>query len=293
MDQVRLDRLISLSKANAYNAYERFNWPASLDEQRPFCSDELLTTYGTEVHDRLSKAQRNALSKWEAVNFFSLNVYGIKAVLEFVSRCMYAERYKGITEYLHLFMAEENAHMWFFATFCNKYAGIIYPTPTPPVGNASTGLERDFYVFVSTLVFEEFVDFYNHKVGTSAEVADLVREINYQHHVDESRHVSFGRELVKDLFTELVASDATGAARRAIEENIRKIFLHFVGLMYNPRVYADAGVVKAAGFPSSLAMRNWLRDAPARKQTHDLWFRRTADFFRRNAMISDMSFLSG
>ena len=67
------------------------------------------------------------LSKWEAVNFFSLNVHGIKGVLGFVSRCIYEPRYADVSEYLHVFMGEENFHMWYFAKACLDYAGKIYP----------------------------------------------------------------------------------------------------------------------------------------------------------------------
>src|ERR1700689_394483 len=107
----RIARLVTLSKANSYNPYERFAWPDEVPLDRLWCDEDLLTTYGTELHNRLSPEQRIALSKWEAINFFSLNVHGIKGVLEFICQSIYAARYDGISEYLHIFIAEENAHM--------------------------------------------------------------------------------------------------------------------------------------------------------------------------------------
>ncbi|NSZ19943.1 diiron oxygenase [Agrobacterium vitis] len=259
---------------------------------RLFCDEDLLTTYGTEYHDRLSDQQKFELSKWEAVNFFSLNVHGIKGVLEFASNRIYEEKYKDITQFLHIFIAEENAHMWFFARFCEKYAGKIYSTPSFKLAVDLTEDERDLYMFASTLIFEEFVDFYNHKVGSNKKVADIVRQINHQHHVDESRHVSFGREVVRSLFQSTIRSDGSPKTRRRIETTIQSMIGYFVSLMYNPRCYEDARVYQACGFDSPIAMRNALRTGETRRPMHDAWFRRTADFFVRSDIISNSDFVA-
>lgn len=292
IDQALLHRLVSLSKASTYNHLERFDWPNDVDLSALWCDENLLTTFGTELHGRLTDLQRARLSKWEAVTFFSLNVHGIKGALEFVARSIYERRYRDLSEYMHIFMAEENAHMWFFATFCLRYAGKIYPHIEAGGNSAADPIERDFYTFASTLIFEEYVDFYNHKVGKNKEVAPILRDINWQHHVDESRHVAFGREVVRSLFAELVSGDATGEMRKRVSGKIGKMFLYFIGLMYNPLAYTDADIVHASGFEGAAALRNYLRNAPERKPHHHLWFKRTASFFVSCGILDDVQFLS-
>jgi hypothetical protein len=291
IDPDRLQRLVTLSKQHAYNAYERFSWPDILPQDQLWCDEDLLTTYGTPLHDSLSPAQKAALSKWEAVNFYSLNVHGIKTALEFVCRCIHEERYDDISEFLHIFIAEENAHMWFFAAFCRRYAGKIYPATAFAVRAGEVGREHDLYMFASTLVFEEFVDFYNHKVGINPAVPEIVRQINHQHHVDESRHVSFGREVVKTLYADIVGADPSAETRDRISATCKSMIRYFISLMYNPQAYSDAGIVEASGFASASALRNWLRNNADRKPHHGIWFRRTADFFRRAGLIDDVSFV--
>ncbi|MGB8843085.1 MAG: diiron oxygenase [Aliidongia sp.] len=288
----RLQRLVALSKQHSYNPYERFSWPDEVPLDRLWCDEDLLTTYGTDLHSRLSLEQKIALSKWEAINFFSLNVHGIKTVLEFVCESIYQDRYYGISEYMHIFISEENAHMWFFADFCLRYAGKIYPSPAFPMGSIENKLERDLYMFSSTLIFEEFVDFYNHKVGNNTAVPGIVREINHQHHLDESRHVSFGREVVRELFAEITAASPPAEIRERISATIKGLFSYFTSLMYLPQVYADAGIVETGGFASASALRNWLRRSPERRERHGIWFRRTADYFQRVGLIDDTSFVS-
>lgn len=291
-DRGLLDRLMHLSRRNHYDPYQRFNWPEKIDKASLWCNEDLLTTYGTELHASLSKEALTALSHCECIHFFSLNVHGIKGVLTFVMRTLYEKRYSDISEYLHFFVAEENAHMWFFAKFCLDYAGEIYPEIRSPRSEAVSQLEQDLYLFASTLIFEEYVDFYNHKVGMNDSVPAIVREINYQHHVDESRHISFGREVVKRLYGEVLAVDTEGVAALRVRRTIEKIFVYFIGSMYNPRAYADAGLVVASGAMNPAALRNRLRNDPARKSIHLQWFKRTADFFVKQGILSDTTCLS-
>lgn len=286
-----LGRLSQLSRRHQYDPYARFDWPAQIDRSRPWCDEDLLTTCGTAFHARLTEAQTLALSHWECINFFSLNVHGIKGALEFLMRSIYEKRYREISEYLHFFVAEENFHMWFFAKFCLDYTGKIYPAIAVPPAKAGDPLEQDLYMFASTLIFEEYVDFYNSKVARNANVPDLLREINHQHHVDESRHIAFGRDVVKSLYAQLLAQDGSGQVVPRVRQQIQRIFVHFIGLMYNPAVYQDAGLVAASGLPNATALRNQLRNDPMRRQFHQQWFERTAGFFVKQGILESSDFI--
>ncbi|MCU4120436.1 diiron oxygenase [Variovorax sp. N23] len=292
IDNTRMARLIDLSKNKSHDPYERFEWPSSIEEDTLWCNEELLTTHGTEFHEILSSEQVRALSKWESVNFFSLNVHGIRGVLEFSSRCIYEEKYKDISEYLHVFIGEENFHMWFFAKACLDYAGKIYPNLKFDAGrNDAPHPHNDLYMFASTLIFEEFVDFYNHRVGVNNEIVPILKEINYQHHVDESRHVSFGRDVVRRLYEEAIAeSPDAEAARSEISGKVINLFKYFTSLMYNPLAYRDADIYRPLGFSSGSAMRNALRNHPSRAAAHETWFKRSADFFCKAQMVDRIDF---
>ncbi|MFY3601202.1 diiron oxygenase [Achromobacter xylosoxidans] len=290
-DYSRIDRLKTLSKGRSHDPYERFEWPAHIPDDQPWCSNDLLTTYGTPLQEQLDAAQQIRLSKWEAVNFFSLNVHGIKGVLGFVSRCIYEERYADVSEYLHIFMGEENFHMWYFAKACLDYAGKIYPSiQLQGDAQASTPELDDLYMFASTLIFEEFVDYYNHKVGTTDGITEILKQINYQHHVDESRHVSFGREMVPRLYQlALERSGDPDATRADVARTVTNMFRYFISLMYNPAVYDDAKVYEPLGFRNGNAMRNALRSHPARKAVHEQWFKRSAAYFTKQGLVTDLN----
>lgn len=293
VDDARISKLIDLSKKNRGSIYERFDWPESVKLDRLWCDEDLLTTFGTSHHDNLSERQKIELSKWEAINFYSLNVHGIKGVLSFVSQCLYERNYEDVTQYLHIFMAEENDHMWFFAKFCLDYANTIYPDVAISEASGQRSLETDFEMFVATMVFEEFVDFYNHKVGKNEHVPDIVRDINFQHHLDESRHVAFGRDLICRLHAEILdQSDNPEAARARLSDRVKETIRHFARLMYSTRAYQDAGIYEPLGFSSAFKLRNALLNDDARMKMHVTWFQRTAGYFAKRGILNDTDFLS-
>src|SRR5690348_5098689 len=82
-----LNRLIAKSEEDYYNPYKLFHWPESLPEQQYWMSPELMSVHGTRVAENLSEEQLLAISKWESINFYSLNVDGIRdLIIQIVSR---------------------------------------------------------------------------------------------------------------------------------------------------------------------------------------------------------------
>ena len=69
----------------------------------------------------------------------------------------------------------------------------------------------------------------------------LSREINRLHHRDESRHLAFGRRLVKELFDRHSpgwAPEVLSGVREYLGDYIRSTWQEY----YNPAVYKDAGL---------------------------------------------------
>ena len=72
-------------------------------------------------------------------------------------------------------------------------------------------------------------------------IAAIARQINFLHHRDESRHLAFGRLLLKDLFDRY--SPAWSAETR---EGVREYLKNYITTTwkeyYNPAAYKDAGL---------------------------------------------------
>ncbi|WP_406064392.1 diiron oxygenase [Streptomyces sp. NBC_01077] len=275
-----LDRLSDKATADYYNPYTTFDWPKSIPTDDFWMSPELLTVHGTEAMETLTPEQLRALSRWESIHFYSLNVHGIRELLIEVMRRIHTPGFETPSEFFHHFVGEENDHMWFFATFCLTYAGRIYPdkklrlpeTPRDPA-------VENFLVFVRILVFEQIVDHYNVRLAADERLHPTIRHINRLHHQDESRHIAFGRRLVELLWERLVAAGMDERTRRATGAYVDRYITTSMESFYSPAVYRDAGI------PDGYALRQRLLTHPARRAAHARVLHKTTDFLTRIGVL--------
>ncbi|MCX4681219.1 diiron oxygenase [Streptomyces sp. NBC_01433] len=271
-----LDRLSDKATADYYNPFTTFEWPTAIPTDELWMSPELLSAHGTELMDELSHAQLQALSRWESVNFYSLNVHGIRELLIEVTRRVHTPGFELPSEFFHHFIGEENDHMWFFATFCLKYAGKIYPDKSVKLPETPRDPDiENFLVFARILVFEQIVDHYNVQLAADRRLHPTVRHINRLHHQDESRHIAFGRRLVHLLWERLLDRGLDEAARHELRGYLGRYLTTSIESFYNPAVYRDAGL------PDGFALRRRLLAHPARQAAHAKVLHKTTGFLNR------------
>ncbi|KAB2589993.1 MULTISPECIES: diiron oxygenase [Streptomyces] len=274
-----LDRLATKSIDDYYNPYRLFEWPEQLPEDMWWMSPELTTTYGTEWAEKLTPEQLHTLSKHESINFYSLNVHGIRELLVEVVNRIHTAGFETPSEFFHHFIGEENEHMWFFAEFCLRYGKKIY---RQPAGGAETAAPSDkvqsLLVFARILIFEELVDHFNSAMAEDERLHETIRGINRIHHQDESRHIAFGRELVNLLHQDLKRT-ATEQELDEVSTYLRRYMRHSFESLYHPQVYRDAGIER----PHEL--RRALLESPARAEAELRTFRKTAKFLEKTGLI--------
>jgi len=250
-------RLTAASRRAYGDATAAVDWPDSVPHDAWCMSRELISLTGSATWYALDDDQRRRLSFWEAVNFFSVNVHGERALMAGLAARLYSPGLEPVAGYLHHFLDEENRHSVWFATFCLRYGGKVYPDRTVSFGGAGGGggeHDDDLLFFARAALFEEIVDRCNVAMAGDERLVPVVRQINGLHHADESRHLVFGRRVVADLFAARAWTDDTLAAARAhlhgfVETTWRSLA--------NPAAYRDAGLDN----PVACAREAW--DDPA------------------------------
>ncbi|MGW1288495.1 diiron oxygenase [Streptomyces sp. NPDC002586] len=273
-----LERLTTKSIDDYYNPYKLFDWPDTLPDDMWWMSPELTTTHGTAAAGRLSPKQLHALSKFESINFYSLNVHGIRELLIEVTRRIHTKGFETPSEFFHHFIGEENEHMWFFAEFCLRYGRKIYRQPAGASAEIPRSSVESLLVFVRILIFEELVDHFNSRMAADDRLHETIRAINRIHHQDESRHIAFGRELVTALFAD-VQRTSNEQELADIAAYLRRYLTYSFESLYNPHVYRDAGI------PEPLALRQELLASPARAEFEQNVFRKTSKFLEKIGII--------
>ncbi|MFE6918202.1 diiron oxygenase [Streptomyces rubiginosohelvolus] len=271
-----LDRLEQMAESSYYNPYTIFDWPEKIEPEKPWMSESLTTLAGTPMWDELTRDQQLELTKYEAINFFSLNIHGIRELMSEVVMRIHERAYADVSEFLHHFIGEENEHMWFFARFCLRYGGKLYPAqPTLQADSVShlSPVAREAIIFARILIFEEIVDYFNAHMATDEALPHIAREINRVHHQDESRHVAFGRMIFSDLLGQVAKRDPEEVP--AVAAYLESYLQYSIGTLYNPAAYRDAGI------PNALALRRQALEHPARLLAHDQILKRTRKFLTR------------
>ena len=275
-----LGRLTAMSERDYYDPYKLFDWPESITEDAYWMSPELMTVHGTEVGAKLDEAQLRALSKWESVNFYSLNVHGIRELLTSIVGRIHMPGYAVASEYFHHIIGEENDHMWFFAKFCLDYAGKIYPDRGMPLAASDVPEADTFLLFARLLIFEELVDVFNQQMGEDDRLDPTIRQINKVHHEDESRHIAFGRQIVALLHRDL--RKRLGAEQLAdIETYLKRYMRASVESLCNPAAFRDAGL------PEPYALRRAVLADPVFDEFVHRTFRRSLKFLTSENIFSD------
>ena len=239
--QALVAKLCAASEKNYMNPYARLEWPDALDRDQWFMSPELISLHGTEAYERLSDSGRQKLSFYEAVNFFSLNIHGEKALVEGLARRLYLVENQLISPYLHHFLDEENKHMVYFGGFCTQYAGGVYPDRKVAFAREYAEGEEDFLFFTKVLIFEEIVDEYNVRMAKDKRLAPIAMDINLIHHQEETRHLAFGRKLVREMFAHHVkewSEEVLDRVRAYLADYLVATWKEY----YNPDAYRDAGL---------------------------------------------------
>jgi hypothetical protein len=275
-----LDRLGRMSVEDYYNPYRMFEWPPSLPTDRLWMSRELLSVYGTPKIDELDDEQLRRLAVWESVNFYSLNVHGIRELLTEVINRVHMPGFEVPSDFFHHFIGEENEHMWFFAEFCRRYGEKIYFFPRIKLTSPDDPAVENFLVFARILLFEEIVDHYNLRMSEDETLHETIRQINRIHHRDESRHIAFGRELVTLLWAgvkERLDDKQMAAVRTYLLDYLRFSLQSF----YSLEAYDDAGI------RDPIAFRRELIDSPQRRKAHELVARKPLGFLRKAGIFTE------
>jgi hypothetical protein len=235
-------KLTRASQKFFYDVNTKLVWPDAFEASDWGMSPELISLYGTDLWDELDETQRKKLSFHELAGFFSLILHGERPLLEGMSHRLYTlEKNLNVLEYMHHFLDEENKHMMMFSGFLRRYVGKVYPEKKIPFARKLAAGEDDVAFFAKVLVVEELSDYYNVIMGQDERLPKIVRDVNWTHHVDEARHVHFGRKYLQEVWERVSpgwSPEEIASFREWLVAYTNASWRDF----YNPGVYKDAGL---------------------------------------------------
>ncbi|HEX2176285.1 MAG TPA: diiron oxygenase [Nocardioidaceae bacterium] len=233
-------RLLESASTLSYDPLTEVDWDAPLPEDAHGMSPEWSTLYGTPLWDEMTEQQRVTLTRHEAGSIASTGIWFEMILQQMMLRDQYVkdvtdpEFQWSLTE-----IADECRHSIMFARGCERMGvPAYYPKrATIEIARAFKTLAAAEVAYGGILVAEEVLDVMQRDWMRDERVLPLVRTISNIHVVEESRHMKFARQEIRERM------QGVSVRRRHLSAFVIAATAFFiVGSMVNDRVYAAAGL---------------------------------------------------
>ncbi|WP_199434670.1 AurF N-oxygenase family protein [Qaidamihabitans albus] len=233
-------RLLDSAAMLSYDPATEVDWEAPLPPELYGLNPEWSTLYGTPLWDQMTEEQRVALTRHEVCSIMSTGIWFEMILQQMVLRDQYVkdpanpEFQFALTE-----IADECRHSIMFARACEKMG---VPAYFPRRGTVELG--RMFKTVASAevayggiLVAEEVLDVMQRDWMRGEKVLPIVRTTSKIHVVEESRHMKFARQEIRERMA------GAGAARRHTSSIAVAAGAYFIiKNLVNHGVYAAVGL---------------------------------------------------
>lgn len=234
------ERLLASAARLSRNAMTEVDWDAPMDPAHYGCSPEWSTLYGTDYWNELTTEQQVSLTRHEFASIMNIGIWFEMILQEMVIRDQYLGDYHdpefqfALTE-----VADECRHSIMFAKASAKMVGKSYrpSTKVGRLGKVFMRTAKDEVAYAGILVAEEILDVFQRGCMRDERVLPFIREINEIHVLEESRHMKFAREEVRE------AMAGIGTVRRQWSAFYIASAASFIfSSLVRPQAYADAGL---------------------------------------------------
>ena len=233
-------RLLRSSEMLSFDPAQEVDWDTPLDTGFHGASPEWSTLYGTAYWDEMTPEQQRELTRQESASVASTGIWFEMILQQMVLRDFYAKDPTdpafqwALTE-----IADECRHSIMFARGVAKLGARPYRPKRSVVelGRAFAALAGGEAAYAAILVAEEVLDVMQRDWMRDERVVPFVRTINNIHVVEESRHMKFARDEVRERMR------GAGALRRQADAVVvAGAAYHIVTSMVSDDVYEAAGL---------------------------------------------------
>jgi hypothetical protein len=229
--------IISKSHEKPMDFSTVLSWDKGVDKSLLPKKPEHSWIYGTSHYDALTVEQVHEslwLENARDVSMFITLEQAIPPLYMGYINAFPGQLSSEIYEYLMIFSKEEIVHTLVFTRYM-KLAGL--PLFSPPDGlhellTIKAPKMHPVAGIMITLIIEWVAELSAMYVSQTEDVDPLTREMYYQHHIDESRHIAFGR-WVSESYLEKASEPDAIQIRILIQELMARMIPQFT---YNPEI---------------------------------------------------------
>ncbi len=204
-DRAKVGVLIRASHRSPMSLEEVLPWGDGIDESKLPKREDGGWIFGTEAWDSLSADQKRELLWKELARDISMFIWLEQSLpplyMGYINKFPFA-LHPEVYEYLMIFSKEEITHTLMFRRYM-KMAGL--PLFSPPKGFYAQFTQQlpalhPVVGILSTLMIEWGAELNVMYLTQRDEVDPLTRKMFHAHHLEEARHISFGKRVIESFF---------------------------------------------------------------------------------------------
>ncbi|TQK28736.1 diiron oxygenase [Arthrobacter sp. SLBN-53] len=191
------ERLLKGSVRKSYEPIVDIDWDAPLDPDKFYLPPRVVSLYGTELWESMTRAEQIELSRQELVNTLSAGIWFENILNQSLLRkMMHADPTAATTHYELTELGDETRHMVMFGKAIAK----VGAKPVRPrlyqriIINALPFAFRGSVLWVAALVGEEIFDSLQRQMMDDDELQPMVQRLMRIHVTEEARHIQFARD---------------------------------------------------------------------------------------------------
>lgn len=276
-DNIR--RLIHFSHQSFMDVDGVLPWSNGVDRTQPPKDETTSWIYGTRYWEALTEKQRLELLWAECARDASMFIWLEQALpplyVGYINT--YQETLsKEVYEYLMIFSKEEIVHTLMFRRFM-KFAGLdIYAPPSSPYVNLLACLPRlhPAIGILWTLTIEWAAELAAIHGTQTDKVEPLVRRMFHAHHVEELRHITFGRRVIESFF-----NTASKAEQEIVRAHFSPVLRNLYDMVtFNPEIATHVSFPFPANVNDPEVIKE-IRQSPNNLKMNDTRFKEQRDWF--------------
>ncbi len=200
------ERLLKGSVKKSYEPVVDIDWDAPLDPDKFYLPPKVVSLYGTDMWNAMSRAQQIELSRQEFVNTLSAGIWFENMLNQSLLRdIMHKDPTANATHYALTELGDETRHMVMFGKAIER----VGARPVVPrryqriVINALPLAFRGVFLWVAALIGEEIFDALQRQMMDDPELQPMVQRLMRIHVTEEARHIQFARDGVRKRVDEM------------------------------------------------------------------------------------------
>jgi hypothetical protein len=234
------ERLLKGSVRKSYEPVVDIDWDAPLDPDKFYLPPKVVSLYGTDMWNAMSRPQQIELSRQELVNTLSAGIWFENMLNQSLLRdILHKDPTAKATHYSLTELGDETRHMVMFGKAIER----VGARPVQPkryqrmVINALPLAFRGAFLWVAALIGEEIFDSLQRQMMDDPELQPMVQRLMRIHVTEEARHIQFARDGLRKRVREMPRRN------RWLVANINGVGgVFFRYLFTNPAPYGRAGL---------------------------------------------------